>query len=99
MILKSEITMTLFEGLKDVLPLLRANGVRKIKATEGDDSIEMELEVQDLSPKQDVKVPAGTPPEIVNPELMNAQTIQEWSAPSGPNDKSDIPLPLTGEDE
>jgi hypothetical protein len=83
---------------KELIPLLRLNGVKKFKGLD----LEIEFEPKDLdqNPLKAAATPAppGVPPEIHDPDLMNADAIRNWSAPASPTDGPEFPLPLTGEE-
>lgn len=82
--------------LSEKIKLLRASGVKKFK----DADIEIEFEVIHLEPKvEEPKFPPGTPPEIVNPDLMSEETIRNWSGspdPVGIAPEGEA-LPMTGD--
>ena len=80
--------------LSEKIKLLRASGVRKFKDAE----IEIEFEVIQLAPEPPApeKFPPGTPPEIINPDLMSEDKVRDWSASPSADGEGEA-LPMTGD--
>lgn len=82
--------------IKELLPLLRANGVRSYKSDGG--HIELELFPTEPAPIQAPELPPGAPPELKDPDLMSQDAILNWSAPPGPGEDGQEPVVMTGDE-
>lgn len=63
--------------LKELVPLLRANGVRKFKQ----DALEIEFEVKELPAVPiEAQFPPGMPADLRDPNGMNPDKVRDWSS-------------------
>ena len=80
--------------LPELIPFLRANGVLRFKNKD----LEIELKPIEI-PSQvvDMPEPANMPAGLKATDLMDEQSILNWSAPPGPETQHEPPMPLTGD--
>lgn len=84
--------------LDKLLPLLRANGVRKFNGLDLEIELDSAVLPEAAAPAQVQRVPdpPGMPPDLRDPDLMSEDKIRDWSG-SPAHDDDVAPLPMTGD--